>query len=70
MDALKKWMILQFAPYQIHTQPNGCSPKKSFLHIILAAKWLVQHLNTSPKQLRRPLPSLLSLSVFYALYAR
>ena len=38
---------------------------KTFVQIILAAKWLVRHLSTSPHQQRRPLPSLLSLSFFY-----
>ena len=38
---------------------------KFFVQIILAAKWLVRHSSTSPKQQRRPLPSLLSLSFFY-----
>ena len=33
---------------------------KTFLHVILAAKWLVRHSSMSPKQQRRPLPSLLS----------
>ena len=45
---------------------NGCS-SKTFLQIIIAAKWLVWHSSTSPKQQRRPLPSLLSLSFFYAI---
>ena len=31
---------------------------KTFLQIILAAKWLVRHSSTSPKQQQRPLPSL------------
>ena len=48
-----------------HTKPppsqKGCS-SITFLHIILAAKWLVQHSSTSPKQLRQPMPSLLSNS--------
>ena len=38
---------------------------KTFVQIILAAKWLVRHSSMSPSQQRRPLPSLLSLSLFY-----
>ena len=41
------------------------SPKLCF-QIIIAAKWLVWHSSMSPNQQRRPLPSLLSLSFFYA----
>ena len=53
-----------------HTIPNQYPTKmdilpKTFVQIILAAKWLVRHLSTSPHQQRRPLPSLLSLSFFY-----
>ena len=51
MDALKKWMFILFT--------------KTFVQIILATEWLVQHSSTSPKQQRRPLPSLLSSSFFY-----
>ena len=40
--------------------PTNCSK------IILAAKWLVRHSSTFPNQQRRPLPSLLYLSFFYA----
>ena len=38
----------------------------TFLQIFLAAKWLVRHSSTStfPKQQRRPLPSLVSVSSF------
>ena len=49
----------------LHTKPppsqNGCS-SKTFLQIILAVMWLVRHtrMSMSPKQQRRPLPSLLS----------
>ena len=44
-----------------HPVPHN-TPKqnKTFLQIILAAKWLVRHSNTSPNRQRRPLPSLLS----------
>ena len=35
---------------------------KTFVQIILAANWLVWHSIPSPKQQRRPLPSLLSVS--------
>ena len=36
---------------------------KTFVQIILAAKWIVRHSSTSLKQQRRPLPFLLSLSM-------
>ena len=48
---------------------NGCSLKK-ILQIILAAKWRLRHSSTSsmasasPKQHRRPLPSLLYKSLY------
>ena len=38
---------------------------KTFVQLILAAKWLVRHSSTSPKQQWRPLHSLLSISFFY-----
>ena len=68
MDALKKWMIIWFTPNQTNSPTpyrNGYSPK-SFVQIILAAKWLARHSRESPKQQRRPLHSLLHLSFFYA----
>ena len=43
---LLKWMFFQ----------------KTFLQMILAAKWLVRHSRMSPKWQRRPLPSHLSVS--------
>ena len=61
MDALKKCMIIQFT---VHTIPNH---QPTFVKIILAAKWLVQHFRPPTIQQRRPLPSLLSLSFFYEL---
>ena len=60
MDAWKKWMIIRFTPYYATTLPKWIL--KTFVQIILAAKWLVRPSNTSPHQQRRPLPSLLSLS--------
>ena len=52
----------------VHTMPNHQPTKmdiltKTFVQNILDAKWLVWHSSTSPKQLRRPLPSLRSLSL-------
>ena len=42
MDALEKWRIIRFTPYQTTTlYQNGCSLKN--FSFILAAKWLVQH---------------------------
>ena len=56
--------------YPVHTIPNHHPTKmdvlqKTFVQNILAAKWLVRHSSTSPKQQRWPLTSLLSLSYFY-----
>ena len=67
MDALKKWMIIRFKRYQ--TTPNLHPAKidvnpKTFIQIILAAKWLMVNSSTYPNQQRRPLPSLLYLSFF------
>ena len=45
-----------------HHPPKMDVLSKIFLQIFLAAKWLVQHSSTSPKQQQRPLPSLLSNS--------
>ena len=42
-------------------------PPKIFLQIILAAEWVLQYSSMSPKQQRRPLPSLLDKSFFFAL---
>ena len=50
----------------VHTTPNCTTlPKwmffqEAFLQIILTVKWIVRHSSMSPKQQRRPLPSLLS----------
>ena len=57
--------------HPVHTRPNHHHTKmddlpKTFVKIILAAKWLVRHSSTSLRQQRRPLPSLLSISYFYA----
>ena len=57
--------------HAVYTIPNHHSSKtdvlpKTFVQITLATKWLVKHSNTSPNQQRWPLPSLLSLSYFYA----
>ena len=47
----------------VNTTPNHHPLKmdvlpKTFLQIILVAKWLVRHSSASPKKQRRPLPSL------------
>ena len=65
LDASEQWDDLP-----VHTTPKHHHSKmdvlpKTFLQIILAAKWLVGHSSTSPKQQRRPLPSLLYNSFFY-----
>ena len=75
---MKKWINIKMDTWQngglrkmdnlpVHNTPNPHPPKmdvlpKAFLQIILAAKWLVQHSSTFPKQQRRPFPSLLSVS--------
>ena len=60
MDALKKWMFIRFTPYVPNHHPFKMDIlPKTFVHIFLAAKWLVRHSCTSPKHQRRPLPSLL-----------
>ena len=72
-DDLKKWTNRQMDTWRngsfrklddLPPTQNGCFFPKTFLQIILAAKWLVQHssTSTSPKQPGRPLPSLLSNS--------
>ena len=63
MEALEKWMIIRFTPNHDPTKMNVLP--KTLVQIILAAKFLVRHSSTSPNQQRRPLPSLLSLSLFY-----
>ena len=58
-----KWMICQFTrvtQHQTTTLPKWDALPKTFLQIILAAKWLVGHSSTSPKQQWRPLPTLQS----------
>ena len=55
--------------HPVHTIPNQYKTKmgvlpKTLVQIILAAKWLVRHSSTFPKQQRRPLPSLLYKSFF------
>ena len=39
MDALEKWMIIRFTPYQLDVLA------KTFVPIILAAKWFVRYLH-------------------------
>ena len=57
MDALEKWMIIL-----VH-QPTKM--KRNVLSKYFA-KGLERHSSASPNQQRRPFPSLLSLSFFYA----
>ena len=52
--------LIQTTPFHHHPEKNDLS--KTLVQIIIAAKWLVRHSITSPKQKRRPLPSLLSVS--------
>ena len=58
---LEEWMLWKkFTPHRtMHHPPITDVSPKNVLQIILAAKWLVQHSSTSPKQQRRPLYSLL-----------
>ena len=68
MDAWQNGCFSKMDDHLVHTIPNhhppkiDVLPKITFIQIILAAKWLVWHSSTSPKQQRRPLPSLLSVS--------
>ena len=60
-------MLLKMDDLPVNTTPNHHPHKmdvlpKTFLQIILAANWLVRHSIPSPKQKRRPLPSLLAVS--------
>ena len=59
MDALEKRMLIRFTPYQTTALPKMDILPKTFLQMILVAKWLVQLSSTSPNQQRRPLPYLL-----------
>ena len=75
---IEKWTLrgmdvseqLDYTPFSLHhTKPHP--PKMDvhtnfFLQIILAAKWLTRDSSTSLKLQRRPLPSLLYKSFFYA----
>ena len=61
MDASEKCMLIWFIPPRIPHSQMDFFPK-TFIQIILAAKWLVRHSNRSHKQKRWPLPSLLSVS--------
>ena len=67
MDALKK---IDGHPVHIVSNHHHSTKmdvlQKIFCPVILAAKWIVRHSSMSPNQQRRPLPSLLSLSFFYA----
>ena len=56
-------MIIWLTPCtpNLHSLKMDVLPK-SFLQIILTAKWQAGHSSTSPKQQRRPLPSLLYVS--------
>ena len=52
--------------YLVHATPNHHPSKidvllKTFLQILLAAKWLVRHSSMFPNYQRRPLPSLLCI---------
>ena len=60
MDALNKIDDHPFhsIPYHHPTKMNVLP--KTFVQIILAAKWLARHSSTSPNQQRRHLPYLLS----------
>ena len=43
MDSFEKWMSIWFTPHQSTTPPKMDFLPKTFLQIILAAKWLVQY---------------------------
>ena len=66
-------MLEKMDDHPVHTIPNHHRNKsykmdvlpKTFVQIILAAKWLVWHSGMSPNQQQHPLPSFLYLSFFY-----
>ena len=61
MDASEKLMIIWFTPHQITTLTKRMFLQKPFFKSsLLLHKWLVRHSSPSPKQQRRPLPSLMS----------
>ena len=65
MDTGRNGCFGKIDDHLVYTTPNYLPYKtdvltKTFLQIILAAKWLVRHSTPSPKQQRRPLPSLMS----------
>ena len=69
MDGCLRKMDDYCIMYMVHTtqRQNHHSPKmdvlpKTFLQVILAAKWQVRHSRMSPRQQRRPLHYLLSVS--------
>ena len=58
-DAWQYGWFRKMNDHLVNTTPNHHPPKmdglpKTFLQIILAAKWLVRYSSTSPKQQRRP----------------
>ena len=48
MDAPETWMIAWFTPNQTTTLPKWMVLPKTFLQIILAAKWLLRHSSIRP----------------------
>ena len=67
MNAWQNGCFRKMDDHLVHATPNNRPPKldnlpKTFLQIILAAKQLVRHSSTSPKQQRGPLPTPLSVS--------
>ena len=70
MDTLLNRVFRKMDDLPVHTIPNHRPPKidilpKTFLQLILLAKWLVRLSNTSTKQQRQPLPSMLHKSLCY-----
>ena len=64
-DALQNGCFRKMDDHLVHHSPKMDVLPKTFLQIILAAKQLVRHSSTSPKQQRRSLPSLLCKYFFY-----
>ena len=68
MDALEKWMIILFTPYQTTTIPMWMYSQKLMLKsTLLLNRYCGIQVHTFSNQRWRPLPSLLSLSFIYNL---
>ena len=60
--------VAEWMPHQTTTLPKWMFFQKTFLRIILAAKWLVRHSNTSPQTAAKDFAFSSVRFFFYALY--